>query len=190
MPIAIINFLSQKAQQLGAEVVSFSSATVTDCNRAAARAIAIDFGLTTSEIERGLAAYTPLEQRLKLIKSKKFPQLTILDDSYNSNPDALRFAIESLKEQAGSARKLALLGDMLELGDRREELHRAVDTEGLDLVITYGDLAQYIKHDFHFAIGQQAELLHKLSKLIKPGDLLLVKGSRSLKMESFVAALS
>ncbi len=121
---------------------------------------------------------------------------TLMDDSYNANPDSLRAALAWLKEFPTEGRRWALLGDMLELGEKEIEVHRALGNEiaqmgGLGLK-TYGPLAGELSRaagaaqanfDDHGKLA--ADLLSRLGE----GDVILVKGSRGMEMEKVISAL-
>jgi UDP-N-acetylmuramoyl-tripeptide--D-alanyl-D-alanine ligase len=125
---------------------------------------------------------------------------TILDDSYNASPASSIAALNLLHELSG--RKLAVLGDMYELGSYEEEGHRMVGRrvrDVVDLLIAVGSLSRIIAEEA-IAAGMPAESVHLattnseaiglLRTLIKSGDVLLVKGSRGAQMEEIVAALA
>jgi len=127
--------------------------------------------------------------------------VTLLDDSYNSNPTAVDHAVTALS-LAGGQRRVAFLGDMLELGPRAADLHREIG-EGLagrvDVVVGVGALARALVDGARSA-GVDPNLLHVFadsaaaaraaSRLVEPGDAVLVKGSRGVRMEAVVQALS
>ena len=129
--------------------------------------------------------------------------VTLIDDSYNSSPSALKRSLETVRNATGSARKVAILGEMLELGAHATRLHEecgwaAAESE-LDLLITVGGapaerMAEaartaglppaavvYVKTS-----GEAAELA--LTK-VRPGDLVLVKGSHGIRMDQVVDRL-
>ena len=177
-------YLCRIAAQQQASVVSYTSARLTDINKAAAAAVAGHFGLTPAQIAAGLASYQSSPHRQKILVRDG---ITIIDDTYNANPDAVHFALQILRETP-ARRRIAVLGDMLELGDRAETLHRQVDVTGIDLVYTLGGLAKYIPARENFR--EQAPLIARLKTLLRPGDALLIKGSRALGLEDVVAALA
>lgn len=118
----------------------------------------------------------------------------LIDDSYNSNPRALSTMLEEIYHARG--RKIAVLGDMLELGGREEEFHREIGRSlanlRIDFLVTVGKLASLIgeeavkwgmvKENFRsFSDSESASEF--VEKIVKDGDVILVKGSRRLKME-------
>ena len=108
-------------------------------NIAAAASTAIACGLDWSEILSGIESLRPYNQRGLLIHCNGFD---LYDDSYNSNPAALKFALEMAAESSGYRRKVAILGDMLELGPGETEFHieagRTAAALGMDVLITAG----------------------------------------------------
>ena len=126
--------------------------------------------------------------------------VTVLDDSYNANPHSMRAALDTLAQQRAEQRPVAVLADMLELGPEAEALHEELGRDaarhGVELLIAVGPLS------FHTAAGARAEgvrqVLHcddadgairELRALTRAGDLVLVKGSRGMRMERAVQAL-
>jgi UDP-N-acetylmuramyl pentapeptide synthase len=176
-------YLCNIAGDRGAAVVSYSSARILDINQAAVTAVARHFGLTGTQIAAGLRQYQPSPHRQQV---QTLNGVTIIDDTYNSNPDALGFALQVLRETPAQ-RRLAVLGDMLELGERAERLHGQVDVAGIDIVYTYGALAGHIPHREHFT--DKTALLHRLMKTLRSGDAVLIKGSRSMQLETLVQDL-
>lgn len=183
------NYLKEQAEAKDALVYTFSYDSVLLANENAVASVAREFDLTTEQIKAGLEKFQASSHRLKIINSQKFPGLTIIDDAYNSNPDAVKFALTVLKEKAGKNRKIAVLGDMKELGPEEKKLHKMVDTRGIELVITYGLLAENIKHQLSFPDTEKTRLIAELKGLVRPGDYILIKGSRSMKMEEIIEAL-
>lgn len=183
------NFLRERAEAAGAKVVGFLPESAMRANEETVRAVAKEFGLTAAQIEAGLNSMERSAHRLKIIAPQNKSGLTIIDDTYNSNPDGLIFALNFLREQAGANRKIAVLGDMKELGDYALMLHQNIDVTGIDVVVSYGELAQNIKHQKHFAQDEAEQLLKYLKEILNSGDHLLFKGSRSMQMEKMVAQL-
>ena len=159
-----------------------------------AAAVGLTLGLTAEEIVDGIAAYAPVGRRARLYRAGK---LTVIDDCYNANPASAAAALRSLARLEVDGRKVAVLGDMLELGEASEALHRETGgiarSCGIDLVLTTGAQARYIaegageKIARHF--GEKAELIRALGKLLAPGDAVLVKASRGARFEEVTAAL-
>lgn len=156
------------------------------------------FGLDYSDIAKGLTTISLTGMRNELIHLKNF---SILDDSYKSNPQSLNSFLQTAYTLDQYPRKIAVIGDMLELGEDAVKIHenigKNIDSERLDYLICYGDLAYYIynnakdfypeDHVFHFS--EKEEMMEKLKELIIPGTLVLVKASRALHLETVVEEL-
>jgi UDP-N-acetylmuramoyl-tripeptide--D-alanyl-D-alanine ligase len=161
-------------------------------NALSAIAIGRICGLSYPQLRARLAAFKFPKGRLNLVKSGG---LNFIDDTYNSNPLSLKAALAALAAAACSGRKILVMGDMLELGKQKELLHRQMAwsiTNTCDLLITVGSLAgttaQAAKKGLAGKVfccdnSTQARdlLLNKISA--DASDLILVKGSRSMKME-------
>jgi len=163
-------------------------------NALAAISVGRIFGLSYQEIAERLSTFKFPQGRLNLIESQgtKF-----IDDSYNSNPLSLKAALMALKSIKNSGRKIFIMGDMLELGKKKEYLHRqagALIGDACDLFITVGKLSRLsgqeaLKKGFKkqnlFFCGTAAQARDLLFKKVVPGreDIILIKGSRSMKME-------
>ncbi|MFH1437880.1 MAG: UDP-N-acetylmuramoyl-tripeptide--D-alanyl-D-alanine ligase [Pseudomonadota bacterium] len=165
-------------------------------NALAAAAAAHAVGLDADHIVRGLGQVRPLEGRGGLRRGR----FTIIDEAYNASPAAVRAALASLDEIADGKRRVAMLGDMLELGRGAPQYHREAGGEAArkaDLIVAIGDFRKEIvrgaveagaKADnlFEFAKAAQAAEFLGRSALLKEGDTILVKGSRAVKMEIIV----
>lgn len=156
-------------------------------------AIAFHFGVDPDLIVSSLKEFKPFKGRGEIIN---FSQISILDDTYNSNPVSLTFALKSLLDV--NKPKVIILGDMLELGKDAYEIHKSFVSliEEVDpyLLITYGDFTKSIYENvstalkFHFTDSDALkEFLEKFD--FKKGSLIFLKGSRGMKMESFVEVL-
>lgn len=161
---------------------------------AAAAALAMDLPLDT--VKFGLEDFHPVAMRseLKVVKGR-----TILADYYNANPDSMKAALETLASLKTGNRTIAVLGDMLELGDAAAEAHHAIGVtaakSGIDLMITVGPLAKYIAEGA-VAAGMardrvlEADTTSRGAELLKDhsrtGDAVLIKGSRGMKMEKIL----
>ena len=161
----------------------------------AAAAAALDEGLTLSQVADALA-----EARLDL-RSRILPGpngSTILDDSYNASPASMLAALDLLADLAG--RRIALLGDMLELGAAEEEGHRSVGQRAAtacDLLLTVGPRASSIAEAARRACATEVrhldsaeEAIETLREELREGDHLLVKASRAMVFEEVVSALT
>jgi UDP-N-acetylmuramoyl-tripeptide--D-alanyl-D-alanine ligase len=165
-------------------------------NALCACGIALCFGCCTNEIQAGLERFTPAYMRLEVIETPL--GFKIINDAYNANPDSMRKGIEELVRLKGGGRTIAVLGDMLELGSASESEHRSLGEficeSNVDFVITYGRYASLILEANHGRVkgvsaGTHDETAGILSRVAKPGDLVLLKGSRGMKMENIIQSL-
>jgi UDP-N-acetylmuramoyl-tripeptide--D-alanyl-D-alanine ligase len=122
--------------------------------------------------------------------------ITVINDCYNANPASMRAALEHLRVLAGDRRKVAVLGEMAELGDSAAELHRQVGDEiaaaGLAALVAVGPLAEaYGAPDGaeRRHVADAAAAAAAAAELIEPGDVVLVKGSRAVGLEAVAAKL-
>ncbi len=153
-------------------------------------AVGLELGLTDGEIARGIESYEVVGSRGRVLDTGT---ITILDDCYNANPTSVKSALESLAGLPG--RKVAILGDMRELGPTGPALHRqtgALAARLCDAVIACGAEAEQI------ALGagadavwfrERQELIDALPRLIDRGDAVLVKASRAMGFEAVTEAL-
>ena len=169
-------------------------------NALAAIAVGLDFSLTIEAIKEGLAGSTFSAMRMEKTLTKS--GFWVINDAYNANPTSMQFALQSLKEWAQTNLKIAVLGDMFELGPRAEEMHRAVGRHlaglGIDFLLTVGKLAAFIAYGAReaglapentFLAGSHEEALNCLDLLYLPGSFILVKGSRGMQMEKIAEEL-
>lgn len=169
---------------------------------AAAAATGLALGIEPNLIPYGLAEFQPPPGRLRVIPSIK--GTTLIDDTYNSSPQAAELALETLAEfpVAEGTRRYAALGDMLELGNLTEESHRRVGEcaakVGVDVLIGVGPLsietcraavASGMSQDRVFHVANAAEAGRFLQERINTGDLILIKGSQGVRMEKVTKEL-
>jgi len=166
-------------------------------NAAAAAATAVALGATDREIARGLYEVRPVGRRLRL---ETLPSgLCLLDDCYNANPASMSAALRTLSDLAEGREKAAVLGDMLELGTFEGEAHRALGEEaaraGLRRLAAFGPRSRLTAQAAREA-GLDAfhtedidELAGWVKAALVPSAVLLVKGSRGMKLERLVEAL-
>jgi UDP-N-acetylmuramoyl-tripeptide--D-alanyl-D-alanine ligase len=168
-------------------------------NALAAAATAFALGIELDLIERSLSSFKPLDMHMQL--SKFYEGIKILNDSYNASPLSVKSALETLAEVAQKNRKIAILGDMLELGEKADFYHQKIGKEvaklSIDILITVGTggkiIAQSSKEEgmageriFSFKKNEKIDLSKKLLSLAKQGDYILLKGSREMKMEEIL----
>jgi UDP-N-acetylmuramoyl-tripeptide--D-alanyl-D-alanine ligase len=162
---------------------------------AAAAAIGLVFGMNLVTISDALAAYAPPESRMQLVPGIKYTQ--VIDDSYNASLIAMRSALETLAALPAK-RKVAVLGDMLEIGKYTPEAHEAVGrlaARDADVLFTVGPRAKFIaeaargagmKRAVIFSFDTADEAIKPVKDFIKKGDLVLVKGSHSMELDKIV----
>jgi UDP-N-acetylmuramoyl-tripeptide--D-alanyl-D-alanine ligase len=162
-------------------------------NALASAAAAAAAGVGLAAIARGLAGFYPVQGRLQ--KKPARCGAIVLDDTYNANPDSVIAAIEVLARAAGA--KILVLGDMGEVGahgaDFHAEIGRYARAAGIDRVLVLGELCTHAAAAFgegaqHF--GNIAALLAALEPCLGAGVAVLVKGSRFMRMERVVQALT
>ena len=167
-------------------------------NALAAATVGLQFGVSPVEIKNALENVPAFEKRMQVSQVRDF---TVLNDSYNSNPSSCYAALETVNDmsQSKKGRKIAVLGDMLELGEFSAEEHEKLAEHivefKFDMVFLYGNetsftyekLINKIPYAEHF---ENKEMLSKaLLQTIKQQDIVLVKGSRGMRMESVVQDL-
>ena len=162
----------------------------------AATAVGRLLSLTDEEIARGFLSYSPVSGRANVADTG---YITIIDDRYNANPNSVMSALSSLS--ALPNRRVAILGDMLELGGQSERLHREVGSfaarNDVDCLVCCGDMAAFIYEEYMTAGGKSARFFHAKNKLIsaipefiREGDAVLVKASRGMKFEELLPYLN
>jgi UDP-N-acetylmuramoyl-tripeptide--D-alanyl-D-alanine ligase len=168
-------------------------------NALAAIAVGFSFNIEWEKIQIGLRQAAMTNMRTEMVKTKT--GLTIINDAYNASPTSVKAAIQLLNDLKGFKRKIVVLGDMLELGEREIEFHQEVgrylDPEKIHFVFTYGrlgaEIAKAAKETFApervKAFEDKSELINKLTPLLTPEDIVLVKASRGMKLEEVVHAL-
>ncbi len=169
-------------------------------NALAAMAVALSLGLPAGEAAAALADFAPVPRRsqVEVLPSGVF----LLNDCYNANPGSMAMALDTLVELKGGGRAAAALGDMLELGAEAVVAHRDLGRRaaeaGLDLLVIYGNHRHDVAHGAEAAglppgrlkpVATQEEGARLLKNFLQPGDWLLVKGSRSMKMENIIEML-
>lgn len=149
------------------------------------------------DIPEAIAGLASLELTGKRLTIKENNGIKVIDDTYNACPDSMKSAINTLMNTKGK-RKVAILGDMFELGEESPRFHREVGEyageKAVDLLITLGELGKHISNGakersneprvLHFS--DKAELILELANLLKEDDVVLVKASRGMAMEEIV----
>ncbi|PJN61793.1 UDP-N-acetylmuramoyl-tripeptide--D-alanyl-D-alanine ligase [Paenibacillus sp. GM1FR] len=168
-------------------------------NCLAALAVARHFKLTTEQIAAGLSRLKLTGMRIEVTQGVS--GLTLLNDAYNASPTSMKAAIDVLEGLKGYCMKVAVLGDMLELGPQEQDLHYGIGeyitSAKMDMVLVYGPLSAKIaegasKHmptEAVHAFIDKEEMTRYLLEKLHPRDVVLFKASRGMKLEDVVEAL-
>lgn len=165
-------------------------------NALAAICAGMEFDIEPEKIIHGIESFQLTKMRMAI---EKHGGVTVINDCYNASPDSVRASLKVLSSAEG-ARKIAVLGDILEMGDFAKDAHTALGTavseSGADMLITVGENAKYIANGLfadnkpqtiHFEKTRiAAEYVHSI---VKDGDVVLVKASRGMKFEMIVDAI-
>ncbi len=153
-------------------------------------AVGAELGLNRSEIQRGLAEARPAKWRMEFWS---FDGVGILDDCYNANADSMLAALDTLEHFPCKGRRIAVLGDMAELGQHSVEAHREIGThaaEAVDQLCVVGTYAQETAEAARKAglknvtvYAEVEQVGPALTSLLKSGDVLLLKASRAMRLE-------
>jgi len=167
-------------------------------NALAAAAAARSMGLSLDAVKFGLDGFMPAALRSEI---RQVQGRTVFADCYNANPASMEAALATLISLRSGKKAIAVLGDMLELGEVEVDAHRAIGATAarlsVDLLITVGPLAKQVGKgaidagmpmDRVFEAASQAEAAALLKQLSQPGDVVLIKGSRGMKMEKILEA--
>ncbi len=165
-------------------------------NALSAAAVGACYGLTLEEIKAGIESLETLSGRFNIIEND---HVTVIDDCYNANPMSMKASLDVLKDALG--RKVAILGDMGELGKDEAALHKEVGTHSanlpIDLYLLAGELSKQIAEgireenpDASILQYESVEaLLKELNTTVKDGDTILVKASHFMQFDKIVDAL-
>lgn len=175
-------------------------------NAVAALALAGQYGIDTDSAVRELEAYRPLSMRGQVMVHNG---ITIIDDTYNASPDSMRSAMGVLWSKQCNGRRYAVLADALELGDMSEKLHREVgqyiaeeykNGNITDCLVTVGDMAGRLADEVRdnlpgnsgmhvVSYGSRDEAAAYLKDNLRDGDMVMLKGSRGMKLDGIVKKL-
>jgi UDP-N-acetylmuramoyl-tripeptide--D-alanyl-D-alanine ligase len=162
-------------------------------NALGAATAALAAGVSLATVGQGLSAFRGIKGRLQ--QRAGLNGATLLDDTYNANPDSVRAGIDVLAATVG--RKILVLGDMGEIGDMTGQFHDEVGgyakSQGVDLLLAFGDSSALTAHNF--GVGGQhfkkiEDLIAALTASLTPQTTVLIKGSRFMRMERVVDAVS
>lgn len=163
-------------------------------------AVAQVLSIPFEHIVEAFSEYTPPRGRMRLLPGVK--KTLLIDDSYNSSPEALSSALSAFRDIRTEGRKIAVLADMLELGEYSVEAHRKAGSEvkeaGIDLLFTVGVRARMVGTSSYEA-GMDKERIsmfddaygagNAVESILEAGDIILIKGSESMRMERVVEEL-
>ncbi len=158
-------------------------------NALAAAAVAFELGLTPKEIKNGIENFVPTGKRMDIIKTGKY---TIVDDTYNANPQSVKAGIDVIAESSGIS--CCILGDMLELGEMGAKLHydtgKYAAEKNINTIICIGPLsknmyegAMSVRQDNVYYFESQDTLFKEMEEIIPKGAVILVKASRGMHFE-------
>ncbi|WP_280520785.1 UDP-N-acetylmuramoyl-tripeptide--D-alanyl-D-alanine ligase [Paenibacillus sp. J22TS3] len=168
-------------------------------NALGAMLVARHYGVTEENIIKGLDQLELTSMRIEVVEGVS--GVTILNDAYNASPTSMKAAIGVLEKMKGYRRKVAVLGDMLELGEHEERYHeetgRYITPEKVDILFTYGTLgakiaqgaAEHLPAERIHAYTDKTELMHRLMQELTPKDVVLVKASRGMRLEEVAQAI-
>jgi len=153
-------------------------------------------GLTGEEICRGFLSFGAVDGRSNVTNPLG---ITLIDDCYNANPNSVKAALKSISELKG--RRVAILGDMLNLSEISEQMHREIGEFaaqcGVDILACHGEDARFIYDGYKSAGGvigrhyqHMSELIEDIPLIIKKGDAVLVKASRGMHFEKLLPVIS
>jgi UDP-N-acetylmuramoyl-tripeptide--D-alanyl-D-alanine ligase len=162
-------------------------------NALAAAAVGLNFGVSLAQVKAALENFE-INPALKRMAVYERQGIIIINDTYNANPESMRCSLQTLKTMQHGGKKIAVLGDMLELGALSESEHALlgefISQLELDVLFVHGEAmkatldAAKVRMKQHFE--SKVQLADRLKELLQPGDAVLFKGSRSMKMEEVI----
>lgn len=164
-------------------------------NALAAIAVASDMGVHPDDIKSGLMNYQGMSMRQQI---SHFNDITLIDDSYNASPDSVKSSISVMRSLPSNGKNIVVMSDMLELGEKSGDIHfelgRYMALEGIDILITIGQMSEHLSRGA-VESGKKIDTIHcksnteasnELLSRISEGDKILVKGSRGMHTEEIV----
>ena len=161
-------------------------------NALCAAAVGEHFSMTKEEIKRGIESYKTVGSRSNVIRKDT---ITVIDDCYNANPTSVRASVNSLSKFEG--RKVAIIGDMKELGTNERELHyetgKYIFDTGIDVVVAVGELCENLfeganRKGYYYKTVD--ECIAQIKDILKENDTVLVKASHSMHFDKIVDAIN
>jgi UDP-N-acetylmuramoyl-tripeptide--D-alanyl-D-alanine ligase len=168
-------------------------------NALAAASVGYCIGMPLDEIKAAMGSFTPVKGRMNILQTVH--GFHLIDDTYNANPKSVKEAIRTLADLHQGQRRIAALGDMLELGKASRDLHaeigRFAAASGLAKLFVTGSFADAVEKGAReggmaaadILCGSKDDILDALKNIIQPNDWVLIKGSRGMRMETLVQAL-
>jgi len=168
-------------------------------NALAAAAVGHRIGLSALQIKTGLEAFVPVQGRLNIMSTRS--GIHLIDDTYNANPGSMAAALATLETLRKRHRAFFVTGDMRELGQQSKALHIELGAlaarSGITALFVTGDFADSVvkgaveagMDSKNIITGSKADILSRLIQRLKPGDWVLVKGSRAMAMEDVIGGL-
>lgn len=183
-------------QQIEVYLKAFGKHNVANC--VAALAVANENGVPMRDAAQAFLTYEGPRQKILRMEGR----FTMIDDTYNASPDSMRASIDVLCDMPCAGKRVAMLGDMLELGENSEEYHRAIGRyllgKPVDEVYVIGELGMYIMDEMKqsssekvrvHSFSDREEAAMSLMAILQPEDLLLVKASNGMKLSELVNIL-
>lgn len=164
----------------------------------AALCVGHELGIENADMSEALMSYTPAGMRERI---ETVAGVTLIEDCYNASPDSVKALSETLRIKGGSGKRvIAVIADMLELGEHSEEAHKDIGKyladAGVDLLLTYGEFSKFTAESANkngiirvFDFDDKTELAKHLIPMLKPGDVVAFKGSRGMKLEDVIASV-
>ncbi len=171
-------------------------------NALAASAVCLSLGMSLEDIKTALESYKAFPMRFEVVRRNS---ITLINDSYNANPSSMKEALKELVHMKGEGRAVAVLGDMLELGEFSGKAHsdiiKIAADMGINIFVAVGEMmslaAQKSREEINQTLGSNSgftiytfnnadEAQQNISGIIKQGDVVLIKGSRAMGMERII----
>jgi UDP-N-acetylmuramoyl-tripeptide--D-alanyl-D-alanine ligase len=164
-------------------------------NILSASSIAYLVGITPAQIKNAIESFKPYSMRFKPIRTSQ--GYTVVDDAYNANPSSVKWAVDTLSSLPCSGKRIVILGDMKELGDKtayyHEEIGRFLRESNVDSIALIGEevkgILKALNNGRARLFDDKPSLINYIKHQITGGDVVLIKGSRAAKMEEIVEAL-